>query len=154
MTEIIFVMVLLILFSISTLTLVASGSNSYININNKGEDTSNLRIAQSYIHTKVRQNLEKNSIYLKQFSEVDGNCLVIKDGYSNVGYETVIFLDEGEMKESIIISGGSFNPEASFPLVEIDELNFEIAGDGLFFETSVNNNGSTRSLKSFISLLD
>lgn len=154
MTEIILVMVLLILFSISTLTLVASGSNSYINIINKGEDTSNLRIAQSYIHTKVRQNLEENSIYIKQFPEVEGKCLVVKDNYSNVEYETVIFLDEGKMKESIIINGGSFNPEASFDLVEIDKLNFEIKDNELLFETAVNKNGSTRSLKSFMSLLN
>lgn len=154
MTEIILVMILLILFSISTLTLVASGSDSYINIINKGENNSNLRIAQSYINTKVRQNLEENSIYIKKFPEVDGQCLVVKDGYSDVEYETVIFLDEGKMKESIIIDGGSFNPEASFTLVEIDGLNFTIKENELFFETIINNNTSSRSLKSFISLLN
>src|SRR5660397_37010 len=126
MTEIILVMVLLILFSISTLALVATGSDSYINIINDNEKNSNLRVAQSYIHTKVRQNLEKDAIYTAEFPEINDTCLVVKDGYSNVKYETVIFLQNGQMKESLVIDGGSFNPEASFTIVEIDELDFKI----------------------------
>ncbi|MFO7886990.1 MAG: DUF4860 domain-containing protein [Eubacteriales bacterium] len=155
MTEIILVMVLLILFSISTLTLVATGSDSYINIINNNENNSNLRVAQSYIHTKVRQNLDKNAIYITTFPESKGNCLVIKDGYSDVEYETVIFLHEGEIKESIIIQGGSFNPEASFTIVEVDKLNFKLVdGKKLSFETSIFENGQTKKLKSYISLIN
>jgi len=154
MTEIILVMVLLILFSISTLTLVATGSDSYINIINNNEDRSNLRVAQSYIHTKVRQNLEEDAVYISTFTEVEGNCLVIKDGYSSVEYETVIFLHDGKMKESIVVSGGSFNPEASFTLVEIDALDFQIInGRKLSFEASIVKGGRTKNLTSYISLI-
>jgi len=155
MTEVILVMVLLILFSISTLTLVATGSDSYINIVNNNENNSNLRIAQSYIHTKIRQNLEKNAIYITTFPETKGNSLVIKDGYSDVEYETVIFLHEGEIKESIIVQGGSFNPEASFTIVKIDELDFQLVdGKKLSFETSIVKNGKTKKLKSYVSLIN
>jgi len=154
MTEIILVMVLLILFSISTLTLVATGSDSYINIINDNEENSKLRVAQSYIHTKVRQNLEEDAVYVANFSEIETNCLVIKDGYSNIEYETVIFLHDGKMKESLIINGGSFNPEASFTIVEIDKLDFNVInGNKLFFETSIFENGQVKSLKSYISLI-
>jgi len=155
MTEIILVMVLLILFSISTLTLVAAGSDSYINIIDNNEENSNLRIAQSYIHTKIRQNLEKDAVYLTNFPEIKNTCLVIKDGYSNIEYETVIFLQDGQMKESIIIAGGIFNPEASFTIVEIDELYFEISNKNkLLFQSSITKNGKTKKLKSYISLLN
>ncbi len=154
MTEIILVMVLLILFSISTLTLVATGSDSYINIINDNEENSNLRVAQSYIHTKIRQNLEKDAVYIADFPEIENTCLVIKDGYSNIEYETVIFLHDGQMKESLIIDGGSFNPEASFTIVEIDELNFEVVdGNKLSFETLIEEKGKTESLKSYVSLI-
>jgi len=154
MTEVIIVMVLLILFSVSALTLVATGSDSYVNIINKNETNSNLRVAQSYIHTKLRQNFERNAVYLKKFPDVDGNCLVIKDGYSNVSYETVIFLHEGQIKESLLIDGVDFNPEESFPIIEVDSLEFKIMDDGrLFFETVINQNGNTDKLSSYFNLL-
>lgn len=154
MTEIIIVMVLLILFSVSALTLVATGSDSYVNIINKNEISSNLRVAQSYIHTKLRQNLESDAVYLQKFPDTDGNCLVIKDGYSNVSYQTVIFLHEGQIKESLLIDGVDFNPEESFPIIEVDSLEFKIMDDGrLFFETVIKENGSTNKLSSYFNLL-
>ena len=155
MMEVILVMILLILFSISTLTLVATGSDSYVNIINNNDDNSNLRIAQSYITTKVRQNLVKDSVYISRFPEIEGNCLVIKDDYSDVKYETVIFFKDGEIRESIVVDGGIFNPEASFGVIEIDMLNFEILdGQKLFFETSVFEKGKTKKLTSYISLIN
>lgn len=155
MTEIILVMVLLLLFSISTLTLVATGSDSYINIIDDNEKNSNLRVAQSYIHTKVRQNLEKDAVYITEFPEITGKCLVVKDGYSNIEYETIIFFHDGQMKESLIIEGGSFNPDSSFTIVEIDELSFKILdGNKLSFETSIIEKGKMKSMRSYISLIN
>ncbi len=75
--ELIFAMILLILFSVATLTLVSSGTDAYIATIAKTEASSNIRVGSSYIYTKARQNMEKNGIRVDSYNGIDGNCLVV-----------------------------------------------------------------------------
>lgn len=152
--ELILVMLLLILFSVSTLSLVASSSNAYIETVRKNETLSNLRVAQSYLYTKVRQGLEADAISLRSYSGVPGDCLVISNDNSEDKYETVIFVKEGELRESLVLSDTGFDPEESFTVVKLDELKLELIPEkGLSFETVLLADGRENSLRGFVALL-
>ena len=153
MIELILVMFLLILFSVTTLSLVIGSTNAYRDTIRKNDTISNLRISQAYIHTKIRQNLEVDTISLRDFDGVENALLVIKDNHSPVAYETVIFVKDGYLREALIIEGFEFDLDSSFPVVELDEIYFEwIDQKGLSFETTLNTNGSEKSLTGFIAL--
>ncbi len=153
MIELVLVMFLLILFSVATLSLVIGSSNAYRDTIKKNDTISNLRISQAYIHTKIRQNLEVDAISLRDFEGVENAFLVIKDNHSPVAYETIIFVKDGYLREALIIEGFEFDLDSSFPVVELDEIYFELIDQkGLSFETTLNTNGSENSLTGFIAL--
>lgn len=151
--ELILVMLLLILFSVSTLSLVTGSSNAYRETIRKNDTISNLRISQAYLHTKIRQNLEIDAISLRNIEGIEKACLVIKDNHSPVSYETIVFIKDGYMREALVIDGFDFESESSFPIVKLDELYFEwIDQKGLSFETILLENGREKSLTGFIAL--
>lgn len=152
--ELILVMLLLILFSVSTLSLVAGSSDTYIETVRKNDTLSNLRVAQSYLYTKVRQGLEANAVSLRKYSGISGDCLVISNDDSEEKYETVIFVKDGELREALLLSDTQFDPEESFPVVKLDELKLELIPDkGLSFETVLLVESQENRLKGFVALL-
>ena len=151
--ELVLVMFLLILFSITTLSLTTGSANAYRDTINKNDTISNLRISQAYLHTKIRQNLEIDTISLRNFDGVENACLVIKDHHSPIPYETIIFVKDGYLREALVIEGFELDLDSSFPVVELDDVYFEwIDQKGLSFETTLNLNGSEKSLTGFIAL--
>lgn len=151
--ELVLVMLLLILFSISTLSLVASSSDAYTETIRKNGTSSSLRVAQSYIYTKLRQSLSEDAISLRRYSNVEDMCLVIEDR-TDIAYETVIFVKNGQLRETILLEDTQFDPEASFEVARLDALNLElIEGKGLFFETILTESGQEKRLQGFVALL-
>lgn len=151
--ELVLVMFLLILFSITTLSLTTGSANAYRDAIRKNDTISNLRISQAYLHTKIRQNLEIDTISLRNFDGVENACLVIKDHHSPIPYETIIFVKDGYLREALVIEGFELDLDSSFPVVELDDVYFEwIDQKGLSFETSLNLNGNEKSLTGFIAL--
>jgi hypothetical protein len=154
MVELVLVMFLLILFSVSTLSLVASSSDAYVDIVRKKDTLSSLRVAQSYIYTKVRQNLAEDAISLRQYRDIEGTCLVVEDRSSDIPYETIIFVKDGQLRETLLLEDTQFDPEESFVIVGLDGLNLElIEGKGISFETILTESGKEERLQGFVALL-
>ena len=152
--ELILVMLLLILFSVSTLSLVTGSSDAYIETVRKNDTLSSLRVAQSYLYMKIRQGLEEDAVSLRSYSGIPGSCLVISNDDSEDKYETIIFVKDGQLREALVLSNAQFEPEESFQVVRLDELKLEmITGKGLSFETILHAEGQENSLKGFVALL-
>jgi hypothetical protein len=116
--ELIFVMVLLILFGLTSFTLVVSGSSTYKKLTNSRNSNSELRVALSYVNMKVRQNDELNSIRVDNISSSTGSsALVISKTMGGKPYETWIYCSRGRLREAIVRKG----------IQPVDDLSTEIA---------------------------
>jgi hypothetical protein len=105
MLELIFVMALLTMFGITSVTLVIAGSKAYETINSVKDDNAEIRIAASYINMKVRQNDLTGNIRVVQSQVGTGNAIVIDEKVGESVYETWIYYDSGKLREGYIARG-------------------------------------------------
>lgn len=100
---------LLVLFSILSLMLVLSGANVYRGVLQDTGQNHTARSSLSYVANKARQYNTKDGIFVE---ERDGlSTLVLRETLEGVGYETLIYSYEGEIRESFLREGMEFNPE-------------------------------------------
>jgi type II secretory pathway pseudopilin PulG len=128
--ELIFVMVLLILFGLTTFTLVIAGSTTYDKLTKIKNNNSELRVALSYVNMKVRQNDSFNSISIQMASRKNGNAVVISKLMGGKPYETWIYCSKGRLREALVKKG----------VLPSDELSSEIAVISGFNAYFINNN--------------
>lgn len=152
-TELILAMVLLILFSAATLTLVSSGTDVYSATTRVSDANSSLRVAASYIYTRARQSMEAGSIRVAVYDSIDGNCLVMRQSIEGVPYETVIFIHEGFLKESLIPMGGQPEPDSSFEIVELSGFMLEEDDRGIQFNVLLETDELNSAIEGYISKL-
>ncbi|MDR1159518.1 MAG: DUF4860 domain-containing protein [Syntrophomonadaceae bacterium] len=126
--EITFVMILIALFGITTYTLVAVGAQSYEKMLYEREDHSNLRIALSYISTRVRQADAENDIHLEKIDEVN-DALVISSAIDGDIYETWIYQYEDHLYELFKPQEIAFDPEYGTSLVVIGGMDLSLSQD-------------------------
>lgn len=151
--ELMLVMVLLLLFSMAALTLVASGSETYIETVKKGDVQSELRIAQSYFHTKIRQNHVIDAIRIGTYEGIAGECLIIKDNDYGSDFITVIYLQNGKLYEALIPYDGTPTSDISFEICKLDGFAMEEEmGKGIKLRTWLNGEDGEKSLESYIAI--
>lgn len=151
--ELMLVMVLLLLFSMAALTLVASGSETYIETVSKGDVESELRIAQSYFHTKIRQNNVAGAIRIDTYQGIEGDCLVIKDTDYGSDFITVVYVQSGKLYEALIPSDGTPSSDVSFEICALDGfLMEEEIGKGIKLRTWLVGEDGEKSLESYIAI--
>ena len=113
-------MVLLAIFGFSTFTLVAVGANSFEKMLTEREDHSNMRVALSYVSTRVRQGDAENSL---RIAEVDGvNSLVVSQNEDGDIYETWIYMNGNELCEMYIPQGVAFSPADGISLISVSGM--------------------------------
>lgn len=154
--ELIFVMVLLILFGLTTFTLVIAGSNTYGKLTNTRNSNSELRVALSYVNMKVRQNDSLNSISIQMASKGKGNAVVISKVMGGKPYETWIYCSKGVLREALVKKGVRPSEELSTEIAVISGFKAYFINDNknLYVEVSkpfgegIENYSSIIALKS------
>lgn len=122
--ESILVMMLLIIFAVSTCMMIIEGSESYKTILNQKEKEENARIALSYINMRIKQNDVQGHILLKP-EEVEGvDALVFKHSGEEEGYLTYLFWDEGILWECYTDLDTIPTKALSAQIVPVDSLKF------------------------------
>ena len=127
MIELMLVMVLIVIFGLSTFTLVVSGNNAYKNIIEKKTLHSELRVAVSYIDMKLRQGDKNDEIQVKKLPNGFDNGIVLQELIDGKTYETWIYMNKGKLREGFILQGTPINDQTSFAIAEID--GFEVQYD-------------------------
>lgn len=124
MAETLATILLLILLGISCFSLALSTVNAYRKIYKTKEKTSELRVASSFIMTKIRQNDSTGCLDVKQDYISGKNALVIYENIEGNEYATWIFHHEGQLWEALVLKDEAISIELSQPIARID--NFEI----------------------------
>lgn len=151
--ELLLAMLLLVLFAIATFTLTASGTDAYIATAAKTENSSDLRVAVSYIYTRARQSMDIGAIRVEQFDEIDGDCLVMQQRIEGILYDMVIFVHEGYLSEALLTTGSEPDPDSSFQISRLDSLVLKSESGGIIFEAMLGNGETEKTIEGFISTL-
>jgi len=124
--EILLITSLLLLFGVTTYTLVSAGGRAYGRVMDKREDSVSLRVALSYLTTQLRQNDTDGAVLLRE--ESCGECLVLRRRYDGETYETRIYLDDGRLWESFTPADMPFDPAAGDEITPLTGLSFRLIG--------------------------
>lgn len=120
MIELILVMILLVLFGLSTFMLVISGNEAYSATVKEKNTLSDLRVATSYIDNKIKQHDEKAGIDLVKNPLNGGVALVLSENQGEDIYETWIYENQGSLREAFFKKGGVLSDDMSFEICKLD----------------------------------
>lgn len=122
--ESILVMILLVIFAISSSIMIVQGSQSYNHIIKDKESAENARIALSYINMRVKQNDVAGKIRVET-NQVEGQeALIIEHSGEEEGYQTAIFWMDGSLWECYTDQATKPTKALSSEIVQLDALNF------------------------------
>jgi type II secretory pathway pseudopilin PulG len=152
--ELMFVMMLLVLFGLTTFTLVISGSNTYKRLTESKNENAELRIAISYIKMEIRQNDTSNSMSIQKNFAGTGEALVIGKSVGKESYEKWIYCNNGKLKEAYVKKGNLPKDELSIEIAEISgfDVNFISGGKGVNIKVSKAFGSGDKSYSSVIAL--
>lgn len=144
-------MLLLILLGVGCFSLTVSAIGAYQRLYTSKEKAAELRVASSFITTKIRQNDMSGCLEVKPDPVSENNALVIHEEIDDVIYTTWIFHSDGWLYETIVLSDESPTVDISQPIARIDlfEINYS-QGEKIIY-TKVGINGY-KTYDSFIKL--
>lgn len=116
------VMLLLVIFGLGIFMLAAATTTTYESLVDKKSESESLRIASSYIVTKIRQNDRVDSVKIDPNAFDDRDALIVLETINDEDYETWIYVSEGSLREATVLKGVSPNDDMSFEIAEIDRL--------------------------------
>ena len=107
--EILLVTALILLFGITTFTLVTAGGDAYRKILDKRDSDITLRTALSYLTTQLRQHDREGDVSIVE-GDV-GDLIVLKWDENGYEYETRVYWHDGWLKEETTIPELPQDPE-------------------------------------------
>jgi hypothetical protein len=120
--ELVLVLLLLLLFGVTTFTLIFAGSDTYQRISDNKNAETDARIALSYLNVKIRQNDMAGKIEVKNFPGTGKPALVLHDTRPESDLITWIFWERGMLLECLISEGEIPSSDLSFLIVEVDDF--------------------------------
>ena len=130
--DILFVLALFLVFTLSTLTLVLFGANIYQNTVNSMEDNYNARTVCSYISGKFRSNDSAGDISI---GSIDGQpSLILNQEINDASYRTYIYEYDGYLRELFVSDSVTLGAEvlnAGNKLCPIDKFEVSECNEGL-----------------------
>ncbi len=149
--ETIISMLLLILLGVGCFSLAVSSVGAYKRLyDSKGKNTE-LRIASSFITTKIRQNDMTGCLEVRPDPISGNNALVIHEEIDGVIYTTWIFLSDGHLYEAIVLQDESPSVDIGQPIAKIDlfEINYSEEEQCIYTKVGISGN---KPYESFINL--
>jgi len=116
------VMLLLVLFGLGIFMLAAATTTTYESLVDQKTESESVRVARSYLITKVRQNDRVGSVKIASNGINNGDALVIFESIDDAVYETWIYVSKGQLREATVLEGVIPNDDVSFEIAEIDRL--------------------------------
>lgn len=130
--DVLFVLALFVVFTLSALVLVILGANVYRQTVSYMDENYDARTAYSYLTEKVRQNDLYDSISI---GELEGTtALVLTQEINDTTYATYLYLHEGNLRELFMRQGSDIGADplsAGQEILPLRDWNPEMAGDCL-----------------------
>ena len=131
-SEIIFTMLLFLMFTFMILTVLISGVSVYKNTEEIMSARYEERTAMAYVMTRLRQSDTYDSIYVESTDDVD-SMIVIKEYILGMEYRTYMYCYNGWIYETFASADFEFDPNSGTHIVEAQDLNFEMKTKDLLY---------------------
>lgn len=133
-------MMLLMLLGIGCFSLAVSALGAYQRIHASKENASELRIACSFVTTKIRQYDISGYLEIIPDNISGNNALVIHEKIDDTIYDTWVFHYDGWLYEAIVLENEKPEVDISQPIASIDffEINYSEKEQGIYFKVGVN----------------
>lgn len=139
-----FVMLLFVLFAITTFILVLVGVKQYQVTANNMSQNYQIRTATSYLTEKVRQNDNTNGISLV---DLDGTqAIALTSNIDETEYYTYIYFYQGQLRELFVSKDSVFTLETGQAIIELTDFSIEEASNKMIKVTLKGDDNTTRSL--------
>lgn len=142
-TNVLFTMVLFLVFILCALFTVLIGSRIYENINARSSSNFTGSTAVSYIANKVRQGDRKDRVQLRQVG--DTQVLSLGQEIDGVSYETWIYYQDGGIRELFASSDSGLGLEDGLLVLECQGLELSLEDRMLTIKT-LGEGGGTLNL--------
>jgi hypothetical protein len=138
--DLIFALVLMLIFTVCLLLVLSSGAMSYKNIAGALESQYQERSCLSYIASKFRHYDSYDAIEVSEFG--GGDALFFHETIGGEPYITKIYYYDGRVRELFTAPGFEFHPSTGEEIVPAGGLMFEDLGGGLVRVVCVGPDGA------------
>jgi type II secretory pathway component PulJ len=136
--EMMIVMLLLVLFGLGIFMLAATSSTTYQKLVEDKETDGELRVASSYLMTKIRQNDRMGAIRIEKSAINSEDALVIEETLGNEVYETWIYVSDGVLREATVLKENTPNDDVSFEVAKVDDVRFGLQDQSILITIEKN----------------
>lgn len=153
--EMMIVMMLLVLFGLGIFMLAATSSTTYQTLVDDKETGGELRIASSYLMTKLRQNDRIGAIRIEKSAINSEDALVIEEILGDEVYETWIYVSQGVLREATVPKETIPSDDVSFEVANVDDVRFGLQDQSILITIEKNQETLTDltvTLKSKVTL--
>lgn len=153
--EMMIVMMLLVLFGLGIFMLAATASTTYQTLVDDKETGGELRIASSYLMTKLRQNDRIGAIRIEKSAINSEDALVIEEILGDEVYETWIYVSQGVLREATVPKETIPSDDVSFEVANVDDVRFGLQDQSILITIEKNQETLTDltvTLKSKVTL--
>ena len=147
--EFLLYMALLLILGLLVFSLAAAGSSAYAKLVDRKERDGELRVAVSYLEVVLRKHDAAGAVSLGDNPFGSGPALFLSDESNGEVYTTVVFCQDGALRELMYLEGTAHTYDMSSPVSTVDKVEFASEGRGIRIR-AVAKDGTT--LSSFIFL--
>ncbi|KMZ54496.1 DUF4860 domain-containing protein [Dorea sp. D27] len=144
MIDLVFPIALFFVFAASSLAVLLLAANLYSSTTGQIQANDQNRTCLSYISEKIRQNDSGGAVSIRDIEGTE--CLSLRGNYNGVACTTYIYEYDGFLKELFLNDGVDILLKNGKTIMEINSLDMDKAGTGLFEFTSTDRNGDEDSL--------
>ena len=125
-------MLLLVVFGLAVFMLAASSTTTYEKLVDDKNISEELRVASSYLVTKLRQNDQKEAISLESNLLFDSEALTIREVIGDETYVTWIYVNGGALREVTVLEGIEPSDDLSFEIAKVDEMAIRVSDQSVY----------------------
>ena len=124
--DILFQMVIFLLFTFSAITLLILSVNFYRSIVERSDKNESARVAVAYIREAIHQNDEQSGVALAEFDGVE--CIKIGQAEDYVLY---LYMKDGELRELYTKEGARVTTDDGQRIMQLQNLTFTMKDDNV-----------------------
>lgn len=142
--NIICILAILSIFTISALLLTNVGVQVYKNIVISNTENFKLRTSLSFVATKIRQSDDYEKILLEERKGIP--MLVLKEEVDGITYDTMIYFYDGILRELYQETGSKYELSYGEEITEIADFTIKMENQSLIKLTAINAEQEEESL--------
>lgn len=128
--DVLFVIVLFCVFSLSVISLTGTGAKVYQNIVDNMSLNHSLRTSSAYVVNKIRQADSEGNVSIGTYAGCD--ALILTEEIYNITYCTYLYYYNGKLKELFTRQGQVFDPACGTDIIEAESFKMIKMSDSLF----------------------